>query len=394
MSNKVLAINSGSSSLKFKLFEMPAETVLSNGQIQRIGFDDAIVEFVQNGKASKTIEPIADHGQAIKKLLEMLLNSGIIQSKDDIKGVGHRISHGGSAYDQSVVVDDQVKQKIDELSVLSPLHNPVNLKGIVEFEKALPHAVQVAVFDTSFHKTMPEEAYMYALPYDYYEKEGIRRFGFHGPSHEYVSEKAKELFGEEVSHKVITCHLGNGSSLCAIKDGKSIDTSMGFTPLAGLVMGSRTGDIDPEIIPFIEETRGLDSEGVRQLLNKQSGLLGISGVSNDLREVQEAAESGNHRAQLAVKMFVHQIQHYIGAYAADLDGLDTLIFTAGIGEHSSSVRQLVCEKLGYLGVSIDDTKNQNNEVSIESQDSRVKVAVIPTDEEIVIARDVVKTAGL
>lgn len=270
----------------------------------------------------------------------------------------------------------------------------MNLKGIVEFEKALPHAVQVAVFDTSFHKTMPEEAYMYALPYDYYEKDGIRRFGFHGPSHEYVSEKAKELFGEEVSHKVITCHLGNGSSLCAIKDGKSIDTSMGFTPLAGLVMGSRTGDIDPEIIPFIEETRGLDSEGVRQLLNKQSGLLGISGVSNDLREVQKAADSGNHRAQLAVKMFVHQIQHYIGAYAADLDGLDTLIFTAGIGEHSSSIRQLVCEKLGYLGVSIDDTKNQNNEVSIESQDSRVKVAVIPTDEEIVIARDVVKTAGL
>ena len=394
MSNKVLAINSGSSSLKFKLFEMPAETVLSNGQIQRIGFDSAIVEFVLNGKASKTIEPIADHGQAIKKLLEMLLNSGIIKSKDDIKGVGHRVSHGGSAYDQSVVVNDQVKQKIDELSVLSPLHNPVNLKGIVEFEKALPHAVQVAVFDTSFHKTMPEEAYMYALPYDYYEKDGIRRFGFHGPSHEYVSEKAKELFGEGVSHRVITCHLGNGSSLCAIKDGQSIDTSMGFTPLAGLVMGSRTGDIDPEIIPFIEETRGLDSEGVRQLLNKQSGLLGISGVSNDLREVQEAANSGNRRAKLAVKMFVHQIQHYIGAYAADLDGLDMLIFTAGIGEHSSSVRQLVCEKLGYLGVSIDDTKNRNNEVSIESQESRVKVAVIPTDEEIVIARDVVKKAGL
>ncbi|WP_288530578.1 acetate/propionate family kinase [uncultured Secundilactobacillus sp.] len=394
MSNKVLAINSGSSSLKFKLFEMPAETVLSNGQIQRIGFDGAIVEFVLNGKASKTIEPIADHGQAIKKLLEMLLNSGIIKSKDDIKGVGHRVSHGGSAYDQSVVVNDQVKQKIDELSVLSPLHNPVNLKGIVEFEKALPHAVQVAVFDTSFHKTMPEEAYMYALPYDYYEKDGIRRFGFHGPSHEYVSEKAKELFGEGVSHRVITCHLGNGSSLCAIKDGQSIDTSMGFTPLAGLVMGSRTGDIDPEIIPFIEETRGLDSEGVRQLLNKQSGLLGISGVSNDLREVQEAANSGNRRAKLAVKMFVHQIQHYIGAYAADLDGLDMLIFTAGIGEHSSSVRQLVCEKLGYLGVSIDDTKNRNNEVSIESQESRVKVAVIPTDEEIVIARDVVKKAGL
>ena len=394
MSNKVLAINSGSSSIKFKLFEMPAETVLSNGQIQRIGFDSAIVEFVLNGKASKTIEPIADHGQAIKKLLEMLLNSGIIKSKDDIKGVGHRVSHGGSAYDQSVVVNDQVKQKIDELSVLSPLHNPVNLKGIVEFEKALPHAVQVAVFDTSFHKTMPEEAYMYALPYDYYEKDGIRRFGFHGPSHEYVSEKAKELFGEGVSHRVITCHLGNGSSLCAIKDGQSIDTSMGFTPLAGLVMGSRTGDIDPEIIPFIEETRGLDSEGVRQLLNKQSGLLGISGVSNDLREVQEAANSGNRRAKLAVKMFVHQIQHYIGAYAADLDGLDMLIFTAGIGEHSSSVRQLVCEKLGYLGVSIDDTKNRNNEVSIESQESRVKVAVIPTDEEIVIARDVVKKAGL
>lgn len=391
---KVLAINSGSSSLKFKLFEMPAETVLSKGQVERIGSDDAIVEIVLGGKASKTVEPISDHGAAIKKIVKMLLTSGVIQSKDDIKGVGHRVSHGGSEYDQSVLVDDSVKQTIDKLSVLSPLHNPVNLKGIIEFEKALPNAAQVAVFDTSFHKTMPEEAYMYALPYDYYAKDGIRRFGFHGQSHEYVSTRARELFGDSVSHRVITCHLGNGSSMCAIKEGKSINTSMGFTPLAGLVMGSRSGDIDPEIIPYIEEIHHLDSEGVREMLNKQSGLLGISGVSNDLREVEMAAKSGNKRAALALKMFVHQIQHYVGAYAADLDGLDTLIFTAGIGEHSSSIRKMVCSKLDYLGVKIDDQKNEANEISIESADSQVKVAVIPTDEEVVIARDVVKVVGL
>lgn len=394
MSKKILSINSGSSSLKFKLYEMPEEEVLASGQVDRIGHEDAKVEYTINGKSNKTVEPVSDHSVAIRKVLSILLTSGVIQSKEDIAGVGHRVSHGGQAYDQSVMIDTDVKKTIDELSVLSPLHNPVNLKGIEEFEKALPHAAQVAVFDTSFHKTMPKKAYMYALPYSYYEDEGIRRYGFHGPSHQYVSERAKEEYGAASSKRVITCHLGNGSSLCAIQDGKSVNTSMGFTPLAGLVMGSRSGDIDPEIIPYVEEKLGLDSEGIREMLNKDSGLKGISGISNDVRDIESAADQGNARAQLALDMFVHQIQHYIGAYVADLDGLDTLIFTAGIGEHDSRIRKMVCSQLNYLGVKIDDQKNENNEFTISTDDSKVKVAVIPTDEERMIAREVMDVAHL
>lgn len=394
MSKKILSINSGSSSLKFKLYEMPEETVLASGQVDRIGIENSTFSYKIHDSKTEVLQPIKDHDEAIKTVINMLLTSGVIQDKNEISGVGHRVSHGGRYYDKSVLIDEDVKKRIDELSVLSPLHNPVNLIGIKDFEKLLPDAKEVAIFDTSFHHTMPEEAYMYALPYEYYERYGVRRYGFHGPSHEYVYDQAVKISGTENNQKVITCHLGNGSSLCAIKDGKSINTSMGFTPLAGLVMGSRSGDVDPEILPFIEEELNMDSHAIREMLNKQSGLLGLSGISSDVRDVELAANEGNQRAQLAIKVFVHQIQHYIGAYAADLNGLDTLIFTAGIGEHSSSIRKAICAKLGYLGVEIDEEFNHDNMLNISSKGSKVKVLVIPTDEEIMIARDVMKVAKL
>lgn len=394
MSQKILAINAGSSSLKFKLYTMPDEKVLMSGQIDRIGTKTSEFSYVIAGKRSKIVAPMESFDTAIQNVIDTLLTSHVIQSKNEITGVGHRISHGGRYYSAPVLVDEDVKSKIDELAVLSPLHNPVNLLGIEAFEKLLPHAQEVAVFDTSFHHTIPAKAYMYALPYSYFEDHGIRRYGFHGPSHEYIAQRAPELFGKEKTHRMISCHLGNGGSLTALLDGKSVNSSMGFTPLAGIVMGTRSGDIDPEIIPFIEEEFHMTSQEVRNMLNKDSGLLGISGLSNDIRDLDKAAQAGNKRAQLALDVYVHQIQQYIGAYTTDLEGLDTLVFTAGIGEHSALIRQMVCDRLGYLGVKLDAAKNDANELSIEAADSRVKVAVIPTDEEIIIARDVMSVLGL
>ncbi|AYM02411.1 acetate/propionate family kinase [Levilactobacillus yiduensis] len=388
MSEKILAINAGSSSLKFKLYDMPEAKVLMSGQVDRIGSQTGEFSYAIAGSRSKSVAPMPDHMAAIQHVIDTLLSSHVIQSKNEISGVGHRVSHGGRYYSEPVLIDEDVKSKIKELSVLSPLHNPVNLMGIEAFEKLLPHAKEVAVFDTAFHHTIPAKAYMYALPYSYYKDHGIRRYGFHGPSHEYIAQKAQELFGAERTHRLISCHLGNGGSLTAIRDGKSINSSMGFTPLAGIVMGTRSGDIDPEIIPFIEEEFNMDSQDVRKMLNHDSGLLGISGISNDIRDLDKAAQTGNERAQLALDVYAHQIQQYIGAYTTDLEGLDTLVFTAGIGEHSALVRKMVCSRLRYLGVKIDEAKNQANEISIEAEDSRVKVAVIPTDEEIIIARDV------
>ncbi len=389
---KIMAINSGSSSLKFKLFIMPEETVITEGIVERIGSVDAIFSFKYAGEKNSRTTTIKDHQQAVQLVLDTLIKQEIIKSYDEIAGVGHRISHGGTYYQDATLIDETVEAHIDELSTLSPLHNPVNLIGIQSFEKVLPTAKQVAIFDTSFHHTIPEKNYMYALPYRYYEEYGIRRYGFHGPSHQYVSEKAISL--NPATHKMITCHIGSGASIAAILEGKSINTSMGFTPLAGLVMGTRTGDIDPQIIPFIQEKEGLDAQGIKDLLNKKSGLLGLSGISNDCRDIEAAASSGNSRAQLALDVFAHQIIHYIGAYAADLNGLDTLVFTAGVGEHSASVRKMVCDSLTYLGVKIDESKNQDNALSIESADSKVKVMVIPTDEEVIIARDVMRVAQL
>lgn len=389
---KIMAINSGSSSLKFKLFIMPEETVITEGIVERIGSADAVFSFKYNGEKKSRTTMIKNHQQAVQLVLDTLIKQSIIDSYDEIAGVGHRISHGGTYYQDATLIDETVEQHIDELSTLSPLHNPVNLIGIQSFEKVLPDAKQVAIFDTSFHHTIPEKNFMYALPYKYYEEYGIRRYGFHGPSHQYVSEEAARINPD--SHKIITCHIGSGASIAAVLAGESINTSMGFTPLAGLVMGTRTGDIDPQIIPFIQEKEGLDAQGIKDLMNKKSGLLGLSGISNDCRDIEEAASAGNSRAQLALDVFAHQIIHYIGAYAADLNGLDTLVFTAGVGEHSATVRKMVCNSLTYLGITIDESKNKENALSIETVDSKVKVLVIPTDEEVIIARDVMRIAQL
>lgn len=389
MSKKILAVNAGSSSIKFKLYLMPEERLLITGSVENIGQSTSQISYkTEKGKNIRLV-PLKDHSEAISHIIDVLMSSGVINDKSEIYGVGHRISHGGSYYTQSVEVNEDVKSKIDELSAISPLHNPNGLLGIEAFEKFLPNAKEVVTFDTSFHQTMPKRSYIYALPYEYYQKYKIRRYGFHGPSHEYVSQKARIIFGNKNTTKIISCHLGNGSSITAIKDGKSINTSMGFSPLAGVAMGTRSGDVDPNIIPYLEELLNIDSHEIRNILNKKSGLYGLSGISNDVREIQAAAKSGNKRAQLAIDVFVHSIQQFIGAYTTDLGGLDTLIFTAGIGENSAYIRELICQQLGYLGVKVDEQKNKNNELIIGTDDSKVNVAVIPTNEEIMIARDVI-----
>lgn len=390
MSKKILAINSGSSSVKFKLYLMPEEKLLISGSAENLGAPNSRISY-RTAKTSETRQlPMKDHNDAINQIIKVLMTSGVVENKEEIYGVGHRISLGGSYYTHAVAVTPEVEKRIDELKVLSPLHNPNGLAGIKAFEKFLPNAKEVVTFDNSFHHTIPPKAYMYALPYELYQKYHVRRYGFHAPSHQYVSEKARELFGTEKTRRMVTCHLGNGVSISAILDGKSVNSSMGFTPLAGIVMGTRCGDIDPEIIPFLEEKMGVDSHEMRRIMNEDSGLKGLSGISNDEREIEDAAQKGNKRAQLALDVFVHSIQQYIGAYVTDLNGLDTLVFTAGIGEHATNIRSAVCKNLGYLGVKIDEAKNARNELSIEAADSRVKVAVIPTNEEIIIARDVMR----
>ncbi len=389
---KIMAINSGSSSLKFKLFEMPNEEVLVEGSIERIGFKNASFTYKHDGEKVSNEFAILNHEHAVNHLLKVLIDEKMIASYDEIGGVGHRISHGGTYYADATLIDEVVEERISELSVLSPLHNPVNLIGIRSFKKVLPNTKQVAIFDTSFHHTIPEKNYMYALPYEYYEKYDIRRYGFHGPSHQYVSEESIKL--NPSGKKTITCHIGSGGSVSAVLDGKSINSSMGFTPLAGLVMGTRTGDLDPQIIPFIQDKEGLSAQEIKDVMNTKSGLLGLSGISSDYRDVEEAADAGNERAQMALDVFAHQVVHYIGAYAADLNGLDTLVFTAGVGEHSARVRTNITNYLSYLGVEIDEEKNEKDELSIETANSKVKVLVIPTDEEVIIARDVMRIAEL
>ncbi|MDN5950839.1 MAG: acetate/propionate family kinase, partial [Loigolactobacillus coryniformis] len=326
-----------------------------------------------------------------------LLAEHDIANYNEIAGVGHRISNGGRYYSDATLIDADVEKRIDQLSVLSPLHNPVNLIGIKAVTAALPDAKEVAVFDTAYHHTMPVVDKIYGIPYKYYEKDGIRRYGFHGPSHQYIALKTAELFPNN-SQRIISCHIGNGASITAIKDGKSVVNSMGFTPLAGLVMGTRSGDVDPQIIPYLEQQEGMSAQDVKDMLNKESGLLGLSGISNDVRDLAkiagDEADERHERADLALKVFAHQIQFYIGAYAAELNGVDSIVFTAGVGEHSALVRQLACQNLGYLGVKIDATKNEANALSIETADSTTKVLVIPTDEELMIARDVVRVAQL
>ncbi len=389
---KIMAINSGSSSLKFKLFEMPEEHVLVEGSFERIGFKNANFSYKYQGvKESNELE-ILNHEQAVNTLLKILIDKKMIASFSEIEGVGHRISHGGTYYSDATLIDEIVEERIAELGMLSPLHNPVNLIGIRSFKKVLPGTKQVAIFDTSYHHTIPKKNYMYALPYEYYEKYGIRRYGFHGPSHQYVAEESAKL--NPKGSKTITCHIGSGASVSAILNGQSINSSMGFTPLAGLVMGTRTGDLDPQILPFIQEQENLTPQEMKDIMNKKSGLLGLSGISSDYRDVEQAADEGDEKAQLALEVFAHQVVHYIGAYAADLNGLDTLVFTAGVGEHSSRVRTNITNYLTYLGVKIDEEKNENDELFIESEESHVKVLVIPTDEEVIIARDVMRIGHL
>ncbi|WP_242219642.1 acetate kinase [Bacillus cereus group sp. BfR-BA-01380] len=395
--SKIIAINAGSSSLKFQLFEMPSETVLTKGLVERIGLEDSIFTITVNGEKQTEVTDIADHGVAVNMLLNKLTETGIIKSLDEISGTGHRIVHGGEKFDDSALITDEVLAEIDALSELAPLHNPAHVIGIKAFQAVLPNVPSVAVFDTAFHQTMPEESFLYSLPYEYYEKYGVRKYGFHGTSHKYVTERAAELLGRPLeSLRLLSCHLGNGASIAAVEGGKSIDTSMGFTPLAGVTMGTRSGNLDPALIPYIMKKTGQTVDEVLNVLNKKSGMLGLSGFSSDLRDIEKAEEEGNHRAEVAMDVFVGRIHKYIGSYAARMKGVDAIIFTAGIGENSALIRERVLEGLEFMGVYFDPKRNdiRGEEAFINFPHSPVKVIVIPTDEEVMIARDVVRIGNI
>ncbi|WP_419955910.1 acetate kinase [Neobacillus niacini] len=395
--SKIIAINAGSSSLKFQLFEMPSEDVITKGIIERIGLNDSIFTISVNGEKVTETTDIPDHEVGVKMLLDKLTTLGIIQSLNEIEGIGHRVVHGGEEFSDSALITEEVLNKIEALSELAPLHNPANITGIKAFQAVLPNVPAVAVFDTAFHQTMPESSYLYSLPYEYYEKYGIRKYGFHGTSHKYVSQRAAELLGRPVEQlRLLSCHLGNGASIAAIEGGKSIDTSMGFTPLAGVTMGTRSGNIDPALIPFIMEKTNKTAEEVLDVLNKKSGMLGVSGFSSDLRDIEIESRKGNERAQLALDVFANRIHKYIGSYASRMYGVDAIIFTAGIGENSDVVREKVLKGLEFMGVYWDPALNKirGEERFINYPHSPVKVIVIPTNEEVMIARDVLRLANL
>ncbi|MCM3725405.1 acetate kinase [Neobacillus cucumis] len=392
---KVIAINAGSSSLKFQLFEMPSEEVITKGLIERIGLNDSIFNITANGEKIQEIIDIPDHEVAVKMLLDKLTTLGIIKSLNEIEGIGHRVVHGGETFNDSAVITDEVLAKIEELSELAPLHNPANATGIKAFKQVLPNVPAVAVFDTAFHQTMPESSFLYSLPYEYYKKYGIRKYGFHGTSHKYVSQRAAELLGRPIEQlRLLSCHLGNGASIAAIEGGKSIDTSMGFTPLAGVTMGTRSGNIDPALIPYIMEKTNQTAEEVLEVLNKKSGMLAVSGFSSDLRDIIGEANKGNERAELALDVFANRIHKYIGSYAARMCGVDAIIFTAGIGENSDPIRERILKGLEFMGVYWDPALNKvrGEEAFINYPHSPVKVIIIPTNEEVMIARDVVRLA--
>lgn len=391
----VLAINAGSSSLKFQLIEMPEEKVSAIGAVERIGLPDSIFQIEANGKKDKTVQDIANHEVAVKMLLETLINKGVIESFDEIDAVGHRVVHGGEHFSDSVLITDEVIETIEEISELAPLHNPANLTGIHAFKEILPNVPMVAVFDTAFHQTMPKSSYLYSLPNNYYTDYGIRKYGFHGTSHKYVSERAAELIGTPLeSLRLISCHIGNGASVTAIQGGKSIDTSMGFTPLAGVTMGTRSGDIDPALIPYIMEKTGKSADEVINVLNKESGMLALSGFSSDLRDIEEKAET-DERAALALNVFAERIHKYLGSYAAKMSGVDAIIFTAGVGENSTLIREKILTGLEFMGVYWDPKRNdvRGKEQFINYPHSPVKVIVIPTNEEVMIARDTIRLSG-
>ncbi|MCO4095824.1 acetate kinase [Macrococcus canis] len=395
---KIMAINAGSSSLKFQLFEMPEEKVLTKGLVERIGLPNSIFTISVNGeKITQTLD-IKDHEQAVDMMLEEMKKHGIIKDINDLDGTGHRVVQGGDIFETSALVTDEVEQQIEDLCELAPLHNPANLMGIRAFRKMLPNIPHVAIFDTSFHTTMSEEAFLYSLPYKYYQDYGIRKYGAHGTSHKFVAERAAELLVRPIEQlRIITCHIGNGASIAAVEGGKSVDTSMGFTPLAGVTMGTRSGNLDPAIIPFLMEKTGKTAQEVINVLNKESGLLGISGISSDLRDIEQKAEEGDKRAILALDVFASRIHKYIGSYATRMKGLDAIVFTAGVGENSDIVRARVLEGLEFMGVYWDPKLNaglRGKEAFINYPHSPVKVMVIPTDEEVMIARDTMTFGNL
>ncbi|KGP90150.1 acetate kinase [Pontibacillus chungwhensis BH030062] len=392
--SKILSINAGSSSLKFQLIEMPAEEVVTKGLVERIGLDEAVFMIEVNGEKEKTVTDIPNHEVAVKLLVDKLTSTGVIASLDEIDGIGHRVVHGGERFADSAVVTEEVIQEIETVSELAPLHNPANLTGIRAFQEVLPNVPAVVVFDTAFHQSMPEQSYLYSLPYEYYEEYGIRKYGFHGTSHKFVSERAAEMLNRPIEQlRILSCHIGNGASIAAIEGGKSVDTSMGFTPLAGVTMGTRSGNIDPALIPYIMDKTGKTAEEVIRVLNKESGMLALSGSSSDIRDIIEKADQGDERAELALEVFAARIHKYIGSYAARMHGVDAIVFTAGVGENSSPVRERVLQGLEFMGVYWDPTLNkgiQGDEAFISYPHSPVKVMVIPTNEEVVIARDTVR----
>lgn len=371
---------------------MPEEKEIAKGLLERIGFDGSAIKIVYNDGKKYTEElPLANHAVAIKEMLRLLKELKIVDNFEEITGVGHRVVAGGEYFDQSVVIDDDVIQKIDELADFAPLHNPNNLIGIQEFKKLLPDATAVAVFDTAFHQTLPEENYMYSTPYEWYEKYGVRRYGAHGTSHQFVAEKAAEYLGKPLKDlKMITCHLGAGSSMCAIKDGKSFDTSMGFTPLTGITMGTRSGDVDFSLVAYVmKKMQTTDVDAILDTLNKKSGLLGVSGRSLDMRDLQAAEKDGDQRASLAIRLFIKNIVRYVGQYYAEMGGLDAIVFTAGIGENESAIRKRIIDRLSFMGVAMDDAKNDANvDGVVSTTDSKIAVLRVPTNEELMIARDV------
>jgi acetate kinase len=388
----VLVINCGSSSLKYQLIEMKSEKLLAKGLVERIGIEGSILTHKPEGKDKAVIQqPMKDHTDAIKLVLEALVNKthGVINDMSEIAAVGHRVVHGAEKYASSVLINDDVMKALEECTHLAPLHNPPNLIGINACRALMPKTPMVAVFDTAFHQTMPDYAYMYALPYELYKEKGIRRYGFHGTSHRYVSEVAAQMLGKDIKDcRIVTCHLGNGASVAAVNGGKSVDTSMGFTPLEGLVMGTRSGDLDPAIITHLIET-GMSEKEVNNILNKKSGVYGLSGVSSDFRDIEKAAEEGNDRAKLALDVFYYRVKKYIGSYIAAMGGADAIVFTAGLGENSPETREEVTKGMEFMGVEIDTEKNKfrGRQEDISTPGAKIKTLVIPTNEELMIARD-------
>lgn len=393
---KILVLNSGSSSVKYKLIDLEGASadVMAEGGVEKIGLSGGFLKYKREDGSKATIElGLTDHQGAVKSILSILTdpNEGCIKSYDEIEAVGHRVVHGGEKFSASVLIDDDVKEKIRECYDIAPLHNPANMTGIEAITALMPGVPQVGVFDTAFHQTMPAKAFMYALPYKYYTEDGVRRYGFHGTSHRYVSGKVCEFLGvSPEGKKIITCHIGNGASMAAIVDGKCVDTSMGLTPVEGLMMGTRVGDVDPGALTYLMTKHGLSAAELQNIINKESGVLGVSGVSNDMREIEAAIAEGNERARLALDMYMLRITKYIGAYAAEMGGVDIIVFTGGVGENQAGLRADVCESLGFMGVEIDKKVNagiRGVDAVISSVNSRVTVCVIPTDEELMIARD-------